>query len=35
MAGNGVSSTLNINESIAQVMSDADESGLQWILLNR
>lgn len=27
--------TLNIDESIAQVMSESDESGLQWILLNR
>lgn len=36
MAGNdAVSTTLNINESVAQVMSDADETGLQWILLNR
>ena len=35
MAGNGVDTTSNINESIAQVMSGADETGLQWILLNR
>ncbi len=27
--------TLSIDNSIAQVMSEADENGLQWILLNR
>ncbi len=30
-----VSATLNINDSVAQVMSKADENGLQWILLSR
>ncbi len=31
----GLSRTAVVNESVAQVMSETDASGLQWILLNR
>ena len=31
----GLSKVSNANEAVAQVMSNADASGLQWVLLNR